>query len=160
MLAEKRREELAPLAANWALFTAVGLASAEEVDRIGIIAALGLAGKRALVLLHELGAAVRESTILLDGSHDWLTPALASPLPVTTRIKADASCASVAAASVVAKVHRDRLMIEADAVSPGYGWSGNKGYGSAAHFEAIARLGATDLHRRTWLHASPLSERD
>lgn len=153
MLAEKRREELAPLAAGWALFTAVGLASAEEVDRVGIIAALGLAGKRALVRLHELGASVRESVILLDGSHDWLTPALASPLPVLTRIKADAMCASVAAASVVAKVHRDRLMIEADAATPGYGWSGNKGYGSAAHFEAIARLGATDLHRRTWLKA-------
>lgn len=151
MLAEKRREELAPLAASWALFTAVGLATADEVDRIGIIAALGLAGKRALIRLHELGASVRESVILLDGSHDWLTPALGSPLPVTTRVKADALCASVAAASVVAKVHRDRLMIEADAATPGYGWSGNKGYGSAAHFEAIARLGATDLHRRTWL---------
>lgn len=151
MLAEKRREELAPLAASWALFTAVGLATADEVDRIGIIAALGLAGKRALVRLHELGASVRESVILLDGSHDWLTPVLTTPLAVTTRVKADADCASVAAASVVAKVHRDRLMIEADAVTPGYGWSGNKGYGSAAHFEAIARLGATDLHRRTWL---------
>ena len=151
MLAEKRREELAPLAASWALFTAVGLATADEVDRIGIIAALGLAGKRALIRLHELGASVRESVILLDGSHDWLTPALGSPLPVTTRVKADALCASVAAASVVAKVHRDRLMIEADAATPGYGWSGNKGYGSAGHFEAIARLGATDLHRRTWL---------
>ena len=153
MLAEKRREELAPLAASWALFTAVGLATADEVDRIGIIAALGLAGKRALIRLHELGASVRESVILLDGSHDWLTPVLGSPLPVTTRVKADALCASVAAASVVAKVHRDRLMIEADAATPGYGWSGNKGYGSAAHFEAIARLGATDLHRRTWLKA-------
>lgn len=156
MLAEKRREELAPLAASWALFTAVGLATADEVDRIGIIAALGLAGKRALVRLHELGASVRESVILLDGSHDWLTPALTSPLAVTTRVKADADCASVAAASVVAKVHRDRLMIEADAVTPGYGWSGNKGYGSAAHFEAIARLGATDLHRRTWLKTAPV----
>lgn len=151
LLAEKRREELAPLADGWALFTAVGLASAEEVDRVGIITALGLAGKRALVRLHELGASVRESAVLLDGSHDWLTPALASPLPVLTRIKADQDCSSVAAASVVAKVHRDRLMIEADAATPGYGWSGNKGYGSAAHFEAIARLGATDLHRRTWL---------
>ena len=151
MLAEKRREELAPLAASWALFTAVGLATAEEVDRIGIIAALGLAGKRALMTLHEVGASIRESVILLDGSHDWLTPALASPLPVRTRVKADQDCSSVAAASVVAKVHRDRLMIEADAVTPGYGWSGNKGYGSAAHFEAIERLGPSAMHRRTWL---------
>lgn len=151
MLAEKRREQLAPLAADWALFSAVGLATAEEVDRIGIIAALGLAGKRALVSLHELGAAVRDGVVLLDGAHDWLSPALASPLAVQTRVKADASCASVAAASVLAKVHRDRLMIDADAERPGYGWSGNKGYGSAAHYEAIRRLGPTELHRQTWL---------
>lgn len=151
LLAEKRREALAPLAAEWALFTAVGLASAAEVDRFGIIAALGLAGKRALVSLHEAGASIAQSVVLLDGSHDWLTPSLASPLRVQTRVKADRDCASVAAASVVAKVHRDRLMIDADAATPGYGWAGNKGYGSAAHFEAIARLGATDHHRRTWL---------
>ena len=151
MLAEKRREELAPLAAGWALFTAVGLASPDEVDRIGIIAALALAGKRALAHLHQQGAAVRESVILLDGSHDWLTPALSSPLAVQTRVKADQDCSSVAAASVVAKVHRDRLMIAADAATPGYGWSGNKGYGSAAHYEAIGRLGPSVMHRRTWL---------
>jgi ribonuclease HII len=98
---------------------------------------------------------VRESVILLDGSHDWLTPALSSPLAIRTRVKADQDCSSVAAASVVAKVHRDRLMIDADAATPGYGWTGNKGYGSAAHYEAIGRLGATDLHRRTWLHKAP-----
>ena len=62
-----------------------------------------------------------------------------------TRIKADRDCASVAAASVIAKVHRDRLMIDADAVTPGYGWAGNKGYGSAEHFAAIAELGPTRL---------------
>ena len=113
LLSEKRREALAPLAASWALFSAVGLATAREVDEVGIIAALGLAGKRALVSLHEAGAALRDSVILLDGSHDWLTPALQSPLRLTTRMKADRDCASVAAASVVAKVHRDRLMIDA-----------------------------------------------
>lgn len=154
MLAEKRRELLAPLAAEWALFSAVGLASAEEVDRVGIIAALGLAGKRALVTLHELGASIAQSVVLLDGSHDWLTPALANPLRVQTRVKADQDCSSVAAASVVAKVHRDRLMIEADGETPGYGWAGNKGYGSAAHYEAITRLGPSVHHRRTWLKAA------
>jgi ribonuclease HII len=152
LLSEKRREELAPLASGWALHSAVGLASALEVDTIGIVAALGLAGKRALTQLHEAGAAIRESVILLDGSHDWLTPALATALRVTTRIKADRDCASVAAASVVAKVHRDRLMIDAHGATPGYNWSSNKGYGSADHFAAIAALGATDFHRRTWLH--------
>nr|WP_241732367.1 ribonuclease HII [Galbitalea soli] len=153
LLSEKRRETMAPLAAAWARQVAVGLASAEEVDRLGITACLGLAGKRALVQLHEAGAHITESIVLLDGSFDWLTPALAHPPRVTTRVKADRDCSSVAAASVVAKVHRDRLMIEADARYPGYGWSGNKGYGSAEHFEAIARLGPSDWHRRTWLRA-------
>jgi ribonuclease HII len=153
LLSEKRREELAPLAASWALFSAVGLATAGEVDEFGIIAALGLAGKRALVSLHEAGASIRDAVILLDGSHDWLTPALHTPLPLTARVKADRDCASVAAASVVAKVHRDRLMIDAHGTFPGYGWASNKGYGSAGHFAAIAELGPTDFHRRTWLHA-------
>jgi ribonuclease HII len=153
LLSEKRREVLAPLAASWALFSAVGLATAGEVDEVGIIAALGLAGKRALLSLHEAGARIREAVILLDGSHDWLTPALQSPLRLTTRVKADRDCASVAAASVVAKVHRDRLMIDAHDASPGYGWASNKGYGSADHFAAIAALGVTDFHRRSWLHA-------
>lgn len=153
MLSEKRREELAPLAMTWGRYTAVGLASAEEVDAVGIMKALGLAGKRALATLHEAGADVRQSVILLDGSHDWLTPCLATPLRVRMQVKADRDCASVAAASVVAKVHRDRLMIEADAHYPGYGWPGNKGYGSPEHYAALTELGPTDMHRRTWLHA-------
>jgi len=153
MLSEKRREELAPLAAGWARFSAVGLASSEEVDALGIMACLGLAGKRALLQLHELGASITESVLLLDGSFDWLTPAVRTPLRVQTRVKADRDCASVAAASVVAKVHRDRLMIEADGHYPGYGWSGNKGYGSADHYAAIDALGPSALHRKTWLHA-------
>lgn len=151
LLSEKRRDILGPLAALWARHTAVGLASPAEVDSLGLSAALGLAGKRALVLLHEAGAPVNESIVLLDGSFDWLNPALSSPISVRTRVKADRDCASVAAASVVAKVHRDRLMIAADTELPGYGWSSNKGYGSAGHFAAITELGASDWHRRTWL---------
>ena len=153
LLSEKRRDILAPLTVEWAHYSAVGIATNDEVDQLGIVAALGIAGRRALVELHELGARVRESVVLLDGSHDWLSPALARPLTVHTRVKADRDCVSVAAASVVAKVHRDRLMIEADARHPGYGWTGNKGYGSAGHFAAIAELGASEFHRRTWLHA-------
>lgn len=153
LLSEKRRELLAPLAASWVRHSAVGMASAVEVDDIGISAALGLAGRRALGLLHAEGVDILGSMILLDGTFDWLSPALQTPLPITTRIKADRDCASVAAASVIAKVARDRLMIAAHERSPGYGWSGNKGYGSAGHFAAIAELGATELHRHTWLHA-------
>lgn len=153
MLSEKRREELAPLAAGWARFSAVGLASADEVDTLGIIACLGLAAKRALVTLHELGAPVARAVVLLDGSHNWLSPALSSPLAVQTRIKADRDCASVAAASVIAKVHRDRIMIDAHPSEPAYGWESNKGYASAGHYAAIDEIGPHALHRKTWLHA-------
>lgn len=153
LLSEKRREELEPVARAWSRYSAVGLASADEVDSIGIVAALGLAGRRALVELHEAEVAIHESVVLLDGAHDWLTPALTKPPRVQLRVKADRDCASVAAASVVAKVHRDRLMVGADAVHPGYGWPGNKGYGSADHFAAIAELGPSAMHRQTWLHA-------
>ncbi len=151
MLSEKRREHMAPLARAWAVHSAVGLASAEEIDRLGIIACLGLAGKRALTSLHAAGIRVVDGVILLDGQHDWLNPALNTKLTVHTRVKGDRDCASIAAASVLAKVHRDSLMIAADAREPGYGWSGNKGYGAAAHFEAIGRLGASSIHRVTWL---------
>ena len=151
LLSEKRGAGHAPRPTGWALHTAVGLASAAEVDEWGLSIALGVAGKRALGLLHVAGASIGEAVILLDGSFDWLNPVLSTPLSVRTRVKADRDCASVAAASVVAKVHRDRLMIEADAGTPGYGWTGNKGYGSAGHFAAIAELGATHLHRHTWL---------
>lgn len=151
MLSEKRRELLAPLTLEWAPLSAVGYADAAEVDSIGITAALGLAGKRALIQLHEAGVDVMSSVVLLDGSTDWLSTALTIAPRVRTRVKADRDCVSVAAASVVAKVHRDRLMIDADTEYPGYHWPSNKGYGSAAHFEAIGRLGATELHRHTWL---------
>jgi len=152
LLTEKRRESLVPLAAAWVLHCAVGLASADEIDRLGIIACLGLAAKRALAILHESGAHVSESVVLLDGSHNWLTPALTSPLSVRTRVKADRDCASVAAASVVAKVHRDQIMIARHELSPGYGWASNKGYGSVDHYRAIDALGPSDIHRLTWLH--------
>ena len=151
MLSQKRREELEPLLRKWVLFGAVGMADAREVDELGITHCLGLAGKRALQSLHVQGADVAASIILLDGNQDWLNPVLSSPLDVRTRIKADRDCVSVAAASVLAKVHRDSMMIAQDAVTPGYGWSGNKGYGSGEHLDAIRELGMTDFHRRSWL---------
>lgn len=154
LLSEPRREALEPVAKAWVRHSAVGLASAREVDELGIIACLGLAGKRALTALHDAGVDITGSVVLLDGNDDWLNKALSTPLNVVTRVKADRDCGSVAAASVIAKVHRDRLMIEADLASPGYGWAGNKGYGSAAHMSAIASLGAHDLHRKSWLKIS------
>lgn len=156
MLSEKRRREMAPLAAAWVTHSAVGMASAEEVDKLGITASLGLAGKRALTALHEAGLPILESVVLLDGHQDWLNPAITTKVTVHTRVKGDRDCASIAAASVIAKVYRDGLMIEADEREPGYGWSSNKGYGAATHYEAIARLGASSIHRLTWLKAPAL----
>jgi len=155
MLSEKRREELAPIAADWALFSAVGLASCEEVDGLGLTFCLGLAARRALAALGRSGAPMTESVVLLDGNWDYVNRGMAERVPVHTRIKADRDCASVAAASVIAKVHRDRMMIDRHAVEPRYGWAGNKGYASAEHMAAIREHGPSDFHRRTWLHSSP-----
>ncbi|MGD8194030.1 ribonuclease HII [Herbiconiux sp. P18] len=159
MLSEARREELAPVARAWSLAHAVGYASADEIDAIGISACLGLAGRRALESLAADGVDVSSATIILDGQWDWLTAAAPMPVTVRTRIKADRDCASVAAASVVAKVARDRLMIEHAAAHPAYGWERNKGYASEQHRDAIVSLGATALHRHTWLsRISPPAE--
>lgn len=151
LLAEPRREELAPLCRAWAVRHAVGLASSAEVDEFGIIAALGMAGARALEQLVALGVGLDGATLLLDGNHDYLSVAAPGCPTVQTRIKADQTCGSVAAASVIAKVHRDRMMIDRDVVTPGYGWVRNKGYASPEHLEALGRLGISDFHRRTWI---------
>jgi ribonuclease HII len=152
MLVEAKREELAPRCMSWVRYHAVGLASAEEIDAYGIMACLGMAGARAFSVLQAAGAPLTAGTIILDGNYDYLSRALPVRIPVVPRVKADQSCASVAAASVIAKVHRDAIMIEQDAMFPGYSWVSNKGYASEAHFAAIGRLGASALHRRTWLH--------
>lgn len=152
LLSEKRREELAPLAAGWVRYSAVGLATAQEVDEVGIIAALGLAGVRALVAVEQAGAEFGDAVLLLDGSHNWLAPAGVTAIDVRTRVKADRDCASVAAASVIAKVHRDRMMIQAHETAPHYAWRSNKGYASAEHYAAIDVHGPSGLHRLSWLH--------
>lgn len=151
LLSEKRRETLAPLVAEWGA-GAVGYASAEEIDAHGIVWALGAAGRRALLALHEAGAPVELAVVLVDGKHDWLTPALRRPLNVRTQVGADRACVSVAAASVRAKVERDALMRAADAEHPGYAWAANKGYGAQAHYAGIAAQGLSPLHRRSFIH--------
>lgn len=161
LLSEPKREALYPVVAEWAPFWAVGMADNAEVDTIGIVKGLGLAATRALEQIVLAGVPIESAVVLLDGKHDWLTPALADWADgtrprVVTRIKADRDCAAVSAASVLAKVQRDRLMIEADARFPGYDWASNKGYGCAAHTEAVERLGASELHRWSWLRQPAL----
>lgn len=158
-LTPRRRDALVEPIQSWVQDCAVGYASPQEIDRWGIIVALRLAGRRALAEVASRGLV--PGGVLLDGSHDWLSEpddlfgVIDGPedpfgvaLPVHMQIKADLSCAVVAAASVLAKVARDRLMAETE--DPGYGWASNKGYGSAAHARAIAELGVSDFHRRSW----------
>lgn len=152
LLPEPKRELLAPRAAAWVRASAVGEASAAEIDELGIMACLGLAGARAFAAIREVFEVPFGAPLLLDGNYDWLSQSIERHARVITRIKADRDCASVSAASVIAKVHRDRAMRAAHASWPVYGWDENKGYSSRAHFEALAEHGPSELHRRTWLH--------
>ncbi len=153
LLAPAAREALVPRIERWATAYAVGHASAAEIDQIGILRALRLAGERALAQLPE-----PPLLVLLDGNYDWYTrplPSVDSPAPgppdrVELRVKADLACASVAAASVLAKVERDHLMEELSSSYPGYGWEENKGYASPAHTAALREFGPCDEHRRSW----------
>lgn len=148
-LSATRREGLVDPIHAAALAAAVGWAGPDEIDEIGIMGALTRAALRALESL-----AIEADAILLDGDVDVLTPALAAggvPAPqVQLRVAADRDCASVAAASILAKVARDARMVQLDVLAPEYCWASNKGYGSAAHREAIDRLGAHEHHRRSW----------
>ena len=144
-------------------------ASNTEIDEWGISHALGVAALRALAQAEAKlgidgngmlsGKPVKVGAIL-DGPNDYITktlntfdaPEVPVPANVTTKVKGDRYCAAVAAAAVIAKVTRDRLMVELGAqpqYEP-YEWAHNKGYGSAAHRDAIAEFGPSDLHRLSW----------
>ena len=153
LLTEKRRTAIYEDIRSWVSGYAVGMASAAEIDQHGITAMLGEAARRALLGLHAQGFAVAEALVVLDGSHDWLSPALRSPLTVETLVKADQQCATVAAASVLAKVERDALMRELHETHEQYGWASNKGYGSASHYAAIKQYGISEWHRASWIRA-------
>ena len=147
LLTAPAREAIVGAAALWLRDSAVGSASPAEIDSLGIVAALRLAAIRAIEALHNPSGAVA----ILDGTHNWLASDLFGPCPVErveVMPKADARCAVVAAASVIAKVHRDRIMCELP--DPGYGFAHHKGYGTAEHAAAIATLGPGEHHRRSW----------
>lgn len=167
LLTPAARQEMVPKIQRWALDYAVGSATAVEIDTYGLTAALRLAGWRALAALEQL-----PEIVVLDGSFDWLSqrpealslfddpielPAISGEPPVVrTLIKADMSCSSVAAASVLAKVHRDGFVSGLEAVYPGYGWDVHKGYSTPEHQQAVRTLGLTDQHRRSWRSAATL----
>lgn len=166
LLTALARERMVPRIERWCIAYGVGHASPAEIDEIGIMGGLRLAGLRALGLLGLV-----PDLIILDGNHDWLTApgevgllAFAdgaegpSTPPVRTMIKADLRCSSVAAASVLAKVARDRLVVERSGEFPMYGWAGNKGYSAPEHMEALRVHGPSEYHRRSWNLPGPGSE--
>ena len=118
----------------------VGIASVEEIDRLNIFWARMLAMQRAVDAL-----GVEPAMVLVDGNRcpRWDRPSIAI-------VDGDAKCRSIAAASIIAKVTRDRIMAEHAREHPGYGWETNKGYGTPEHQRALAALGPTPLHRRSF----------
>ncbi|MFE7631067.1 ribonuclease HII [Kocuria sp. NPDC057446] len=169
LLSPARREALVPRLLAWCAAAGVGHASPQEIDGLGLTAALRLAGRRAIAAAEGQGAP--PDVVLLDGGHDWLTlpadalpagPSGAAPAAgwsgtVVTRVRADLTCASVAAASVLAKVERDRIMGELADAWPQYGWDSNKGYGAVRHRRALEEHGTTPHHRLSWRLTQPPS---
>ena len=140
-LTDARRRALRTDIERDALAWAVGTATAAEIDEINILRASILAMHRALD-----GLSMRPDFIIVDGNR--FTPY--GQTPHATIVKGDARYLSIAAASILAKTYRDDEMHRLAALYPGYGWERNAGYPTAAHREAIARLGVTPYHRRTF----------
>ncbi len=135
------REKLAPLIRSWALASAVGVASVEEIDRLNIFQASQLAVMRAIQKLK-----VKPQHVLMDGKH--LPKQLR--IPGTAIVKGDQKCLSIAAASIIAKVWRDQHMLELDEQYPGYGLAKHKGYPTTVHTQALKKQGVTEIHRRSF----------
>ncbi|WP_175411516.1 ribonuclease HII [Streptomyces sp. TRM64462] len=150
LLTPKRRGELAAELEKWVTAHALGHASAEEIDQLGMTAALRLAAVRALDALP-----VRPDAVILDGKHDYL----GDPWQVRTVIKGDQSCVAVAAASVIAKVRRDAMMAELEAhsdVCAPFAFADNAGYPSPVHKAALVEWGPTPYHRVSWAYMDAL----
>ena len=137
------RAELETCIKAAALAWAVAFASVEEIAELNILHATGLAMRRAVEALAPAAAHA-----LIDGNYAF--PRSALPCPVKTVVKGDALSLSIAAASILAKTARDRLMAEMDAAHPGYGFSRHKGYHAPEHVSALVRLGPSPIHRRGW----------
>ncbi len=139
-LTEKRRAALEPLIKSRALAWGVGFASVDEIDELNILHATGLAMRRAVEALAH--APVHA---LVDGNYRFKLPCAVTPV-----VKGDSRSLSIAAASILAKTARDRLMIEMDATYPGYGFASHKGYNAPIHQKALQTLGPCPEHRRSW----------
>ncbi|MEY4231741.1 MAG: ribonuclease [Actinomycetota bacterium] len=143
VLTETNRELLFDRVAAWCDTWAVGAASQEECDALGMAAAQRLAARRAIE-----GLAIVPDVAVVDGSWNFVTPHVPH---VEMRVKADLHCLSVAAASILAKVTRDRLMREQALHYPQWGFDTNKGYPCPMHKAALQGYGPSSIHRRTWV---------
>ena len=141
-LTEKKRDALYDLITEKALAYGIAMATEQEIDEINILQATFLAMRRAVDQL-----SVRPSFVLVDGNRE---PDLGD-LPLKTVVKGDSLSANIAAASILAKVTRDRYMVEMDARYPQYGFAVHKGYGTQKHYEALRQYDACPIHRRSFL---------
>lgn len=139
-LSAKRRDALESEIKARAVSWGVGFASVEEIDELNILNATGLAMRRAIEAM-----VVPPVAALVDGNHRFKLPC-----PVETVVGGDGLSLSIAAASILAKTARDRLMVEMDTLYPGYGFAGHKGYNAPVHQEALRTLGPSPIHRRSW----------
>lgn len=140
-LSAKKREELFPLIQEKAIAWSVAFATEQEIDSVNILQATYLAMRRACE-----GLSVPADYALVDGNR---MPPLS--IPGETVVKGDSLSASIAAASILAKVSRDRLMLELDALYPEYAFAKHKGYGTALHVELLKKYGPCPIHRRSFL---------
>ena len=140
-LSDKKRRELFPLIKEQAIAYGIGLASEKEIDEINILQATYLAMERAIAQLEG-----KADLALIDGNR-----AKDFGIPVKSVVKGDSLSASIAAASILAKVTRDDLMEQAALEHPGYGFEIHKGYGTKAHYAALTEKGPSPIHRMTFL---------
>ena len=141
-LSPKKREELFDIIREKALAWSVGWVGPERIDEINILEATKEAMTQAVQ-----GLSLQPDHVLIDGN--FTVRALA--LPQTAIVKGDANSTSIAAASILAKVTRDRYMEEMDSVYPGYAFASNKGYGTNAHYDGLKAQGPTPIHRKTFI---------
>ena len=147
-LTEKRRAALEPEIKARALAWGVGFASVEEIEELNILHATGLAMCRAIEAL-----SIQPAIALVDGNYRFKLPC-----DVTTVVKGDSLSLSIAAASILAKTARDRLMVELDGQYPGYGFASHKGYNAPLHQQALKALGPCPAHRPSWAPIKALLE--
>ncbi len=151
LLTEPERELMHGRITAWAEAFGVGHAWPEECDELGMSAAQRLAAQRALDAL-----GVVPDRVLLDGNWDFVGGDAVAPERVTRIVKGDASCLSIAAASIVAKVTRDRIMRSCAPEHPWFSFETNKGYPCPRHKVALAGVGPSAIHRRSWVFMESL----